>query len=116
MHCQVIVEVQGKQIQLEVLAVLEFNSDRKRMSILCRLPDGRSALLQQRPYSSLHVCFQKPKQRQNLDFLYSCSVSLLLTTCCDLDLAVRCQQKLQMHAFSTSKSCQSERPHDLGFD
>ncbi len=44
LHCQVVVEVQGKQIQLQVLAVLEFNSDRKRMSILCRLPDGRSAL------------------------------------------------------------------------
>jgi len=44
-HCQVVV-VQGKQVQLEVLAVLEFNSDRKRMSILCRLPDGTSALVQ----------------------------------------------------------------------
>ncbi len=53
MHCQVVVEVQGKQIQLQVLAVLEFNSDRKRMSILCRLPDGRSALLRQKPYSLL---------------------------------------------------------------
>ena len=52
-HCQVVVEVQGKQVQLQVLAVLEFNSDRKRMSILCRLPDGRSALLQQRPYRIL---------------------------------------------------------------
>ncbi|DBB09563.1 hypothetical protein WJX82_007159 [Trebouxia sp. C0006] len=41
---QVVVEVQGKQIQLQVLAVLEFNSDRKRMSILCRLPDGRVRL------------------------------------------------------------------------
>ena len=46
--------MQGKQIQLQVLAVLEFNSDRKRMSILCRLPDGRSAFLQQSPYSVLH--------------------------------------------------------------
>ena len=43
---QVVVDVQGKQMKLEVLAVLEFNSDRKRMSILCRLPDGRSAPVQ----------------------------------------------------------------------
>ena len=40
---QVVVEVQGQRVQLEVLAVLEFNSDRKRMSILCRMPDGRLA-------------------------------------------------------------------------
>ena len=39
---QVVVEVQGKQISFEILAVLEFNSDRKRMSVLCRLPDGQS--------------------------------------------------------------------------
>lgn len=39
---QVVVEVQGKQISFQILAVLEFNSDRKRMSVLCRLPDGRS--------------------------------------------------------------------------
>ena len=48
---QVVLEVQGKQVRLEVLAVLEFNSDRKRMSVLCRLPDGRSApLLPCQPY------------------------------------------------------------------
>lgn len=35
--------MQGHQLKLEVLAVLEFNSDRKRMSVLCRLPDGRLA-------------------------------------------------------------------------
>ena len=39
---QVVVEVQGKPLRLQILAVLEFNSDRKRMSVLCRLPDGRS--------------------------------------------------------------------------
>ena len=37
-------EAQGKPIKLQILAVLEFNSDRKRMSVLCRLPDGRSVL------------------------------------------------------------------------
>ena len=42
--CQVVVEVQGKPIRLQILAVLEFNSDRKRMSVLCRLPDGRLVL------------------------------------------------------------------------
>ncbi|KAL3133539.1 Phospholipid-transporting ATPase ID [Trebouxia sp. C0009 RCD-2024] len=41
---QVVVEVQGKQISFQILAVLEFNSDRKRMSVLCRLPDGRVRL------------------------------------------------------------------------
>lgn len=43
-HCgalQVVVDVRGQQLSLSILAVLEFNSDRKRMSILCRLPDGR---------------------------------------------------------------------------
>lgn len=38
---QVVVDVRGQQLSLTVLAVLEFNSDRKRMSVLCRLPDGR---------------------------------------------------------------------------
>lgn len=38
---QVVVDVRGQQLTLAVLAVLEFNSDRKRMSMLCRLPDGR---------------------------------------------------------------------------
>ncbi|KAK9820083.1 hypothetical protein WJX72_005942 [[Myrmecia] bisecta] len=34
------VDVQGRQLTLHILAVLEFNSDRKRMSIICGLPDG----------------------------------------------------------------------------
>ncbi|GMH43083.1 hypothetical protein BSKO_11005 [Bryopsis sp. KO-2023] len=36
---QVEVEVHGEVLSFAVLAVLEFNSDRKRMSILCRCPD-----------------------------------------------------------------------------
>ena len=73
MHCvdrQVVVEVQGKQMKLEVLAVLEFNSDRKRMSILCRLPDGRSAPVQK---STAHCCCLHP-----VVFL----LSLLCIHCC----------------------------------
>ena len=38
---QVVVDVRGEPLTLAVLAVLEFNSDRKRMSMLCRLLDGR---------------------------------------------------------------------------
>lgn len=38
---QVVVDVRGQHLTLAVLAALEFNSDRKRMSMLCRLPDGR---------------------------------------------------------------------------
>ncbi len=34
------VEHHGKLWTYDVLAVLEFNSDRKRMSIICRTPDG----------------------------------------------------------------------------
>ena len=52
---QVVVEVQGHQMKLEVLAVLEFNSDRKRMSVLCRMPDGRSAAFL--ASTKLDVCF-----------------------------------------------------------
>lgn len=38
------VEVHGKLLAFDVLAVLEFSSDRKRMSILCRTPNGRLRL------------------------------------------------------------------------
>ena len=34
----------GELLTLEVIAVLEFNSDRKRMSIIVRMPNGRWAL------------------------------------------------------------------------
>lgn len=40
---QVVVEVLGNTLSLDIIAVLEFNSDRKRMSIICRMPDGRYA-------------------------------------------------------------------------
>jgi len=38
------VEVRGKLLSFDVLAVLEFSSDRKRMSILCRMPGGKLRL------------------------------------------------------------------------
>ncbi len=41
---QVVIEVLGELLTLEVIAVLEFNSDRKRMSIIVRIPGGRWAL------------------------------------------------------------------------
>ena len=37
----VVLNVQGRTMELRVLAVLEFSSARKRMSIICRLPDGK---------------------------------------------------------------------------
>ncbi|CAD7702859.1 unnamed protein product [Ostreobium quekettii] len=37
-------EVLGQRVDLKVLAVLEFNSARKRMSIICRLPNGKIRL------------------------------------------------------------------------
>jgi len=37
----VVLNVQGRTMELKILAVLEFSSARKRMSIICRLPDGR---------------------------------------------------------------------------
>lgn len=37
-------ELQGKKMEYEILNVLEFNSDRKRMSIIFRHPDGRIQL------------------------------------------------------------------------
>ena len=44
---QVVIEVLGELLTLEVIAVLEFNSDRKRMSIIVRMPNGRWALSQE---------------------------------------------------------------------
>eukprot|EP01025_Chloroclados_australasicus_P048093 TRINITY_DN5435_c0_g1_i1.p1 TRINITY_DN5435_c0_g1~~TRINITY_DN5435_c0_g1_i1.p1 ORF type:complete len:1141 (+),score=150.88 TRINITY_DN5435_c0_g1_i1:186-3608(+) len=41
---QVVVEYHGKQHNYEVLAVIEFSSDRKRMSILYRTPSGKIRL------------------------------------------------------------------------
>ncbi|GFR50254.1 hypothetical protein Agub_g12440 [Astrephomene gubernaculifera] len=43
---RVVVEVlrSGEMLEFEVLAVLEFNADRKRMSLLARCPDGRIRL------------------------------------------------------------------------
>ncbi|KAK9838944.1 hypothetical protein WJX74_006434 [Apatococcus lobatus] len=38
------IDCQGLPLELEVLAVLDFTSDRKRMSVLCRLPDGQIRL------------------------------------------------------------------------
>ncbi|KAK9868497.1 hypothetical protein WJX84_001581 [Apatococcus fuscideae] len=38
------IDCQGEPLEVDVLAVLDFTSDRKRMSILCRLPDGRVRL------------------------------------------------------------------------
>ena len=38
------VDVLGQQCTYEILAVLEFNSTRKRMSVICRGPDGRIRL------------------------------------------------------------------------
>ena len=37
-------EAQGASLEFKVLAVLEFTSDRKRMSVLARLPGGRVRL------------------------------------------------------------------------
>ncbi|KAH8909830.1 phospholipid-translocating P-type ATPase [Coniochaeta sp. PMI_546] len=37
----VIIEVEGKQLEYTLLAVLEFNSTRKRMSAIFRCPDGK---------------------------------------------------------------------------
>ncbi|KAK3375236.1 hypothetical protein B0H63DRAFT_399890 [Podospora didyma] len=37
----VIIEVDGKQLEFELLAVCEFNSTRKRMSTIYRCPDGK---------------------------------------------------------------------------
>jgi phospholipid-transporting ATPase len=37
----VIIEVEGKQLEYQLLAVLEFNSTRKRMSAIFRCPDGK---------------------------------------------------------------------------
>jgi phospholipid-transporting ATPase len=41
----IIVAVNGKDQTYQILNVLEFNSTRKRMSIICRTPDGRLLLL-----------------------------------------------------------------------
>lgn len=41
---QVAVEAQGATLEAAVLAVLEFSSDRKRMSVLARLPNGNLRL------------------------------------------------------------------------
>lgn len=40
LELQVAVEAQGATLEATVLAVLEFSSDRKRMSVLARLPGG----------------------------------------------------------------------------
>ena len=42
----VVINAHGQALELKVLAVLEFSSARKRMSIICRLPDGRIRWLQ----------------------------------------------------------------------
>ena len=75
---QVVVEVQGKPVQLEVLAVLEFNSDRKRMSILCRLPDGRWVLTS-RPPARHPMCYPYDFPRRLLLHLLLLPSSLLLS-------------------------------------
>ncbi len=36
MCCQVELEVNGQRLIYKVLVVLEFNSDRKRLSVVCR--------------------------------------------------------------------------------
>lgn len=41
---QVALEAQGATLEARVLAVLEFSSERKRMSVLARLPGGRLRL------------------------------------------------------------------------
>lgn len=41
----VIIDIQGVQSTFEVLTVLEFNSTRKRMSVIVRMPDGRILLI-----------------------------------------------------------------------
>lgn len=41
----VVVEVQGGCFRFDVLATLEFNSDRKRMSIIVRTPTGKLLLM-----------------------------------------------------------------------
>lgn len=38
------VTVQGKDLKYEILNVLEFNSTRKRMSVICRTPEGKILL------------------------------------------------------------------------
>ena len=37
---QVALEVQGATLEVKVLSVMEFSSDRKRMSVLVQLPGG----------------------------------------------------------------------------
>jgi Cation transport ATPase (P-type) len=47
---QVAVEAQGATLEVKVLSVLEFSSDRKRMSVLVRLPGGTLRL-----YTKVHL-------------------------------------------------------------
>lgn len=43
-HDHITISVQGKEQEYHVLNILEFNSDRKRMSVIVRCPDGRIRL------------------------------------------------------------------------
>ena len=38
---QIIVNIQGEDQSFEILKEIEFSSDRKKMTVVCRLPDGR---------------------------------------------------------------------------
>jgi magnesium-transporting ATPase (P-type) len=41
---QVALEAQGATLEVKVLSVMEFSSDRKRMSVLAQLPGGKLRL------------------------------------------------------------------------
>ena len=41
----ILIDLKGKVVKIAVLNVIEFNSDRKRMSVIVRLPDGRIRLM-----------------------------------------------------------------------
>lgn len=38
------IQINGKEIQYELLNILEFNSNRKRVSVIVRTPEGMSQL------------------------------------------------------------------------
>jgi len=86
----VTVEIFGQEHKFEILNIIEFTSNRKRMSVICRLPDGRIRLYCKGADSI--ICARLSKTQQYLDtlteHLHGFATDGLRTLCCaysDLD-------------------------------
>ena len=80
----VTVQILGEDKEFEILNVCEFNSTRKRMSVICRHPDGKIVLYCKGADTVIYERLKKganPYSDKTLELLEECATEGLRTLC-----------------------------------